>query len=343
MIFHQTAPQILAAIQNSNHPLLISHEKPDGDTLGASLALSQYLNKQNKKHKHFCLDEPADYFNYLPKIENIINDCNQINLAEHDLVITIDCADLKRTGLDESLQKFKDQIVLINIDHHQTNTYFGHHNLVIPTASSTSEIIYKFFEHSKIEIDKYMSTSLLTGIITDTMNFTNAVTTQASLEIAAKLLNQGARITQIISHLTQNKSLASLKLWGKILSRLEIEPQFNFAHTLITQQDLKEEQISKEELDGLANFLSLLQDAEFILLLTEEPDDFIKGSLRTTKDLIDVSVIASAFGGGGHKKAAGFKIDRKVMGANVDWKNFILNAIITKLKKSEVRSPKAEG
>jgi len=331
MIFRQTAPQILKAVQTANYPLLISHEKPDGDTLGASLALSHYLKDQNIKHKHFCLDKPADYFQYLSGIENIISDRNLIDLTEHDLVVVLDCGDIKRTGLADGLLANKNNLTLINIDHHQTNTFYGDHNLVIPTASSTSEIIYKFLVHSKISIDKYMATSLLTGIVTDTMNFTNAATTQECLEIAAKLLNQGARITQIISYVTQNKSLASLKLWGKILSRLEIEPQFNFAHTIITQQDLSEEQIPKEDLDGLANFLSLLGETDFILLITEEDEDFIKGSLRTTKDHIDVSTIASTFGGGGHKKAAGFKIDRKTMGDNLDWKNFIINAIINKL------------
>jgi bifunctional oligoribonuclease and PAP phosphatase NrnA len=332
MIYRQTCPQILKAIEKANYPLLICHEKPDGDTLGASLALSHFLHSQAKPHKHFCLDKPAEYFNYLSGIENIISDCDRIILSEHDLIIIFDCGDIRRTGLAEEILANKDKLTLINIDHHQTNTFYGHLNLIIPTASSTSEIIYKFFEHSKIELDKYMATNLLTGIVTDTMNFTNAATSQACLEISAKLLNQGARIAQIIGHLTQNKSLASLKIWGKILSRLEIEPQFNFAHTIITLDDLDKEQIPKEELDGLANFLSLLQDAEFILLMTEEAENFIKGSLRTTKDLIDVSMVASTFGGGGHKKAAGFKIDINTIPNPTDWKNYIINAIIEKLK-----------
>lgn len=331
-MFNQTASTILKIIKAAHHPLLIAHEKPDGDTLGASLAMSHFLTNEQIKHKHFCIDKPADYFSFLPRIENIIYDVEKINLADHDLIITIDCGDPKRTGLSEQLAALKDQLVLINIDHHQTNQYFGQHNLVIPTASSTSEIIYKFFEYHKIELDKYMATSLLTGILTDTMNFTNAATTKESLKIASNLLNSGARITQITSSLTQNKSLLGLRLWGNILSRLEIEPQMNFAHTVITLEDLTKEKIDKDDLDGLANFLSLLQDAEFILLLTEEEDDVIKGSLRTTKDTHDMTEIAAIFGGGGHKKAAGFRVDKKSITQDSDWKNFILNAIIEKLK-----------
>lgn len=331
MLYRQLVPEIFTAIKNANHPLLISHEKPDGDTLGAGLALSHFLHKKAKHHKIFCIDKPPAYFKYLPNIEKVINDYSQINLAEHDLIITIDCADIKRTGLGDYLQGYLDQITIINIDHHQTNNHFGHYNLVIPTASSTSEIVFKFFEHLEIEVDKYIATNLLTGIMTDTMNFTNAATTQESMKIAAKLVSRGAKINQIIGFITQNKSLTSLKLWGKILSRLEFEPQFNFAYTFITLQDISPE-ISPEDLDGMANFLSLLQDADFVLLLTEEDNNLIKGSLRTTKDTIDVSAIAANLNGGGHRKSAGFKIDRKIIAKNTDWKHYILNVIINKLK-----------
>ena len=331
MIYRQAAFGILKAIKNANHPLLISHEQPDGDTLGAGLALSHFLDKKKIPHKYFCIDKPAEYFSYLPKIEVVISDKKQIDLNEHDMIITVDCADLNRTALGEEIEQIKDRIILINIDHHQTNNLFGHHNLVMANASSTSEIVYQFLDFAQIEPDKYMATNLLTGIISDTTNFTNSATTKESLEIAAKLLNRGARISHIIKSLTQNKSLASLKIWGKILSRLEFDRQYNFAYTIITQKDLAEDQISKEELDGLANFLNLLQEAEFVLLLTEESQDFIKGSFRTTKDHIDVAELAQTLSGGGHKKAAGFKIERKSI-PDGDWKNFILNVIINRLK-----------
>jgi len=189
MPYKTNAPKILDAIKKSDHILLVSHEKPDGDTLGASLALAHYLDSENKQYKHYCFNKPAEYFNYLSKIENLIHDYDQIELNDHDLVITIDCGDIRRTRIEEDLQKSKN-ITIINIDHHESNDNFGHHNLVIPKASSTSEIIYNFFAYHNIEIDKYMATSILTGIITDTMNFTNAATTDESLQIAADLLNK---------------------------------------------------------------------------------------------------------------------------------------------------------
>ncbi len=320
MPYKSIAPKILDSIKNSNHILLISHEKPDGDTLGASLALAHFLTKENKKYKHFCSDPVAGYFKFLPKIENIINNYTFINLNEHDLIMTIDCGDIKRTKIENDLLKFKKNIPLINIDHHESNDNFGHHNLVIPNASSTSEIVYNFFTYHNIPVDKYMATCLLTGIFTDTMNFTNAATSQESLKIASQLLGRGARINQIISNISQNKNLSALKLWGKILSRLEFNPDYNFAYTIITQKDIRNNAIALADAgEGLANFLSNIKDVDFILVLTEEDDNMIKGSLRTTKDNIDVSKLARALGGGGHKKAAGFKIKGKLAKNKKEW------------------------
>ena len=336
MIYRKVAPQILQAIKNARYPLLIAHEKPDGDTLGASLALALLLAKENKQFQHFCPDEPPSYFNFLPKIENIVSDPNKINLQSHDLLIALDCGDLKRTGLAEDIQKIKTPNTLINIDHHQSNDFFGHLNLVIPQASSTSEIMYNFFKFHGLPIDKYMATNLLTGILTDTMNFTNAATTTESLRIASELLKVGARINQIISHIVKNKNFEVLKLWGNLLDKIEYNPEYNFAYTTITKNDFQTEQMSAESVDGLANFLSNLQDTDFILVLSEEENNLIKVSLRTTKEEVDVSQLAKAFNGGGHKKAAGFKIAKPNQDTNLDWKNFVLNAIInqlTKLKK----------
>jgi len=320
MQYKTHGPIILDRIKDANHILLVSHEKPDGDTLGASLAMAQYLNKEQKKYKHFCYDKPADYFSFLPLIEKMTHNYEQVNLPDHDLVITIDCGDIQRTKIADDLLKHKARLTIINIDHHQSNDKFGHHNLVIPEASSTSEIIYKFFAYHKIEPDKYMATNLLTGILTDTMNFTNAATNQESLKIAAELLKSGARVSQIINQISQNKNLASLKLWGKVLTRLEFNAKFNFAYTVITKKDLLANGVSAEEArDGLANFLSMINDVDFIMVLTEEDNNSIKGSLRTTKNNVDVAKIAKVLGGGGHAKAAGFKVNGKLIKTAQGW------------------------
>jgi len=337
MIYNQISPLIFDCIKNAKNILLISHENPDGDTLGAALALANYLKSENINHQLYCQDKPAIYFNFLPRIEEIITDCDNLILENYDLAIAIDCGDFKRTGLANDLIKAKDKIKIINIDHHQSNDLYGDLNLVMTNASSTCEIVYNFFMVNKLKIDKYIATNLLTGILTDTMNFTNASTSQESLEVASDLIKKGARLNQIIAKISQNKDLNLIKLWGELLSRIQYNNELNFAYTIITKQDFQDYQIPPDGIDGLANFLSNLQDVNFILVLSEEENNFIKGSLRTTKDDFDVSRIAKSFGGGGHKKAAGFKIE--IPQNTQDWKNLVLNDIINQLTKLKKLNP----
>jgi len=319
MPYKKNASPILNKILEANNILLISHEKPDGDTLGSGLALSRYFTNLKKNHHHFCINKPAQYFNFLPDIEHIKNDFNIIDLNDYDLIITIDCGELKRTGLAEELIKLKNSISLINIDHHYSNDNYGHLNLVETTASSTSEIIYKFFNFHNIEIDKYIATNLLTGILTDTVNFTNSSTNQDSIEIAARLIDKGARYKQIINQLTKNKKIDDLRLWGKILSNLEYNEKYNFAYTVIKQEYLDKYGLSLEATDGLANFLSTMDQVDFILVLSEDRNNKIKGSFRTIKDDIDVSKLAAKLGGGGHRKSAGFSIQGELLKTADGW------------------------
>jgi len=190
---------------------------------------------------------------------------------------------------------------------------------VIKEASSTSEIVYKFLNHFNFEINKNIATCLLTGILTDTGNFTNGATTVSALKIASDLLIRGARFNQITFSTSKNKSLAILKLWGRILSRLE-ENDLGVVFTVITLKDLEESELDREALEGVANFLNNLAGLRIILVLKEEENGFIKGSLRSNDDVLDVSEIAKFLGGGGHKKAAGFTIKGQLVEVDGKWK-----------------------
>jgi len=311
--------KIFEAISEANHILLISHQRPDGDTLGSALALAETFDNLNKNYTHFCLGKPSPYFYFLPKIENIFHNLEDLFLNQFDLIITLDCGDLGQTGIERELLEIIKKISLINIDHHKTNENFGQLNLVIKEASSTSEIVYKFLNHFNFEINKNIATCLLTGILTDTGNFTNGATTVSALKIASDLLIRGARFNQITFSTSKNKSLAILKLWGRILSRLE-ENDLGVVFTVITLKDLEESELDREALEGVANFLNNLAGLRIILVLKEEENGFIKGSLRSNDDVLDVSEIAKFLGGGGHKKAAGFTIKGQLVEVDGKWK-----------------------
>lgn len=307
--------QIVNRIHDSHNILLISHENADGDSLGAALALAHYLEEQEITFTHFTPSPIASYFQFLPKAENLRYGKESINLDDFDTVITLDCGGLSQTTIEDELIRYRDEVngkTLINIDHHASNEEFGNHNLVLTSASSTSEIMYKLMEKHNIPISKHMATCLLTGLVTDTMNFTNGATTDDSLKIASELLIQGAKMKEITKHVIQNKNILSLKLWGKILERLQIDEDHGVAYTVILQKDIQDSGVEESAIDGLTNFLNNLENVDVIMVLKESTDGFVKGSFRTTKDTVDVAKIAQKLGGGGHKKAAGFRIKARI-------------------------------
>lgn len=159
----------------------------------------------------------------------------------------------------------------------------------------------------------------MTGIITDTGNFTNSATQQSSLDVASDLVRLGAKIPEISQHTLRNKTIPSLNLWGEVFSRLVINPRYQLAYTVVTQEDFETLGVTPESLDGLVNFLAGLQGVRFVLLLTQTQADIIKGSLRTTDDTLNVSDLAKIWGGGGHTKAAGFTLSGNLIQKNNRW------------------------
>lgn len=301
------AKQIYNEIQKAEHILLVPHQDPDGDALGSATALMHYLKNIDKDHTIFCSTGAESKLHFLPYVEELTTEEAIWEESYFDLVIVLDSGDLKYAGIDEYIKNLKHKPKIVNIDHHDQNTEFGDLNLVIPSAASTTQILYRFFTLNNIQIDTYLATCLLTGILTDTDNFTNAATTVASLEIAGNLVKKGGKINLIKQIMFQDKSVSALKLWGQALSRLSKHDEHEIVYTYLTQDDLKDYNVKEEETKGIANFMNSLDEGKAALILKERSDGNVKGSFRTTRDDIDVSELAQALGGGGHKKASGFQ------------------------------------
>ena len=146
-----------------------------------------------------------------------------------DTITVVDCGDLRYAGVVDMLKDHP--ATIINIDHHATNEKYGHMNMVAVGAASTTEVVYDFFKMNSVRISPSMATALLTGLITDTDNFSNSATSYTSLTAASELLRLGANWTIIHHSLVQNKSIAILKLWGLILSRLNKKENSDMAYT----------------------------------------------------------------------------------------------------------------
>jgi len=239
-----------------------------------------------------------------------------------DLILVIDCQDLDRIGAPyEQNSDLFYETPIINIDHHAGNDHFGKINLVDLTATSTCEILVSIFESLSKDtslLNPEIATALLTGIITDTNSFQNQNTTPKSLTVAAQLIAANADQREIIKRIYKTRTLATLRLWGKVLSNIRDEMNYRFVWSKIEKSDFVVTQSSPTDIEGVIDdLLKTATGVDFVMLLTEK-DDGVHGSLRSVKKGIDVSSIAKIFGGGGHAMAAGFIIDKNDPAMNVD-------------------------
>lgn len=311
--------KLISKIKNYQNYLIMIHEDPDGDTLAASIAFYITLKSLGKNVAMVCKDSIPKPFLFLPEIDKIQKD---ILFGDYEAIIVIDCGDLKRTGFPERLKKFAKTFKnLINIDHHPKNdlSKIANINILDQKASSASEIVWEILKEMRIMPAKDITTALLCGIYTDTGGFKHSNTTTKTLEIASELLNYGAQLKKITRNVTLNKTVAALKLWGVALSRLHKNQNLGIVSSVITREDLKNCKANYFDLAGVVNLINAIPDSYAAILFFETPEGSIRASLRTEKDDVDVSEIAKLFGGGGHKKAAGFTIDGKLKLNGKEW------------------------
>lgn len=292
---------LLSILKKEHIISVISHINPDGDSIGSLLALGTALKRLYNTVYIFINDELPKKYTFLPGVQDIIvyKHEEEINF---DFCFVLDCGDSKRLGYSEIILNKSN--VVVNIDHHISNTNFGDINIIDINASSTSEIVFNLLKNNNIPIDKKIATCLYTGITTDTGNFTYDNTTSYTHRVAAELMEQAIDLTNITFHLYQNKPLNSVEFLGDMLRRLKTSFDGKLAIITITEDDLEKYNLSSSDVDGVINYARDIQGVEIAILLKETSDGFVKIGLRS-KNTIDVSKLAGKFGGGGHKKAAG--------------------------------------
>jgi len=296
------------AFQTASRILLVAHKKPDGDTIGASSAFLNWCVREGKDAAVFCRDLPPAQFRYLDNVHLYTND-PAVFEQPYDLVIVFDSGDLAYCGVDEFIPRIPGEYLLVNIDHHTTNTRYAALNIVETTSSSTAEVVHRIWETLGVDVDHKMATCLLTGMCTDTGNFSNAATQPVVMEAAAELIARGARFQDILKHVWYNRDVDGLRIWGMLLGRLHHHAAQGTVSTFVKHGDVPDG--GGEVTEGMSNFLNAVtKDAEVILVLRELPSGEVKGSFRSLAR--DVSAVAKLMGGGGHKKAAGFTIPGRI-------------------------------
>ncbi len=312
---------IIFLIERSGNVLILTHERPDGDAIGSSLALREALREKGKRTSVFIPDKVPQNLRFLPESEKIVQ---KVELSLFDLAIFLDSGNLRRSRMLERIKNAR--LTFINIDHHPQESPEGDISLVDSSFGATAEIIYYLLKEAKAKITKKIALFLLTGIFTDTGGFQHATTTPLSFKIASDLLLKGARLDKIARHTNQDKSLAALRIWGKAILRAKKDPVSKAISSFINKEDLERAGASLEDLSGVANLINSVSGAKFALLLTEYEKNRVKGTLRSSYfGGANVKRIAEIYGGGGHPFASGFEIKGQVKESQRGWKIIIKN------------------
>ena len=304
--------QILQHIKNSHRILVTSHAEPDGDCLGSLVALGLALSKLDKTIALFNSSPIPAVYRFLPGVERIVRQITEAK--EYDLAIVLDCGDIVRVGEDSSVV---DQIpIVINIDHHVSNTGFGDVQLIDTDACATAEIVYRLIKALEIPFDKAIATGIYLGILTDTGSFRFSNTNPAAFAISKAMIDIGVEPHTVAQRVFGTYSLGRIKLLNMALNSIEISENGKLSLMTISRSMLNSTGTSTEDIDGLINYARRIEDVKVAALIHEIKNGAGKFtnmnryhvSLRSDST-VDVAKIANQFGGGGHTSAAGFQIE----------------------------------
>lgn len=309
----------LERINNSERIFIVTHLNPDGDALGSLCFVSEWLKSLKKTYVAYCAGPLPDSLAFLPGYFSIVTDKTTLDLASFDLIISLDCGSLARTNLAKEISARSPEQFFLEIDHHPSVEKVSDLELREPSAASTTEILYQLSREAGLHLTPIMAKCLLTGLLTDTGNFTFSVTSERTMATASALLLQGANLFKIIDRTSRTKTLPDLKLWGVALSRLHLNDTYNLAHTVLNEADFKQHEVSENALQGLAEFISSLPEVSAIMVLYDDGKGLIRGNLRTIKPNIDVGKLARRLGGGGHRPAAGFAVPGRLVKTDRGW------------------------
>ena len=292
-----TLDNILEEIKRAETIVILTHETPDGDAIGSSLAMKIAL-KQLGKNADVIIPRFPRIFNFLPDASEIKAESE---IKKYDLAISVDCSDLKR--LAAGVEYFETAKTKIEIDHHSINSMFADYNFVNPVAPACCEVLIAMFEYFGIEITPELGTCIITGIITDTGGFQYAGVTAETFEFAAELLQKGVNISKVYQKVLSTKTRAHFELSRIVSGRMEFFADGKVTFTYMNLAD--EEKVGAEEGDheGLVELGRNIEGVEVSIFIREKEGGY-KVSLRS-KEYVNVADVALMLGGGGHVRAAG--------------------------------------
>jgi phosphoesterase RecJ-like protein len=303
---------VVASLREHDRFLVVTHENPDGDALGSLLAMTLALRQLGKDVDMYLAGDgalPAEYA--FMQLDGLLREV-PADMEERTLV-AVDCAKADRMGPDTT--PIERAQFVIDIDHHHDNTRFGDVNLIVADASSTGEVLRDVFRELGVELTPEIAEPLYIALVTDTGRFQYANTTPKSLRLAAELVEAGADVHAVFQQVYESVQFAKLKLLARALERARVLEGGSIVVSYLLRDDFGDVGAAEPYSEGIIDYLRAVEGAELAALIREPPRDDAPArriSLRASIDELDVSAIARAFGGGGHRQAAGFQSEASI-------------------------------
>lgn len=298
--------EFINAVDRSNIICIISHQNPDGDTCGSALALYRALKLYGKEKVYLFCD--STFRSSLQVLEGI-DEYNKVQIERCDLAIACDCAEYDRMG--GYINLFNNAKRKVNIDHHKTNSRYGNINIIEAGISAACEIMYKVIkalDEKNPCLDDTVAKLLYSGLVTDSGGFTFSSVSNQTHEIASQLIKYNFSASDICEHFLKSVSPNVFNLRMRVLSKAKFFENNKIGMIFFMHEDFVATDTTADDTEGAINFIRDIETVEVAVSITQtKQNNSYKVSIRTS-DKVDASRIASVFGGGGHKNAAGCRV-----------------------------------
>src|SRR5437588_2057255 len=302
---------VVKALRSHDRFVVTTHENPDGDALGSLLAAKlglEQLGKDVVMTLHGDAPLPGEYA--FMALEGLRRDWPED--AESRVLLAVDCANETRIADPSILERV---LLVVDVDHHHDNTRFGGVNLIHPGASSTGEVLRDVFRELGVQLTPEIAEALYIALVTDTGRFQYTNTTPKALRLAAELVEAGADVHRIFQDVYESVQFAKLKLLARALERAQVYEGGLIVVSYLLRSDFADAGAVEPYSEGIIDYLRAVEGAELAVLIREPPRSegpTRRVSLRASVDELDVSRIARASGGGGHRQAAGFSSEESI-------------------------------
>ena len=308
---HAVPEGAAAALAGARHALIATHENPDADTLGAALGVAAIVEHHGGRTTLISTDPVPPLYGFLRGMDRFRSD--PAPGADYDLLVVCDCGSLDRLGgVRERHRDLFDGLPRLLVDHHASNTDGGPVDWVDPGAAATCELVVLLAARLDVPLDAgngTMAAALMAGIVMDTSTFAHPNATPRTLAVAAALVAAGAPLSDISRRLYRSKPDGQLRLFGRVLDRLETAADGRVIHSSLDDADLIETGTVSSHSEGLIELLAQSESAEVAILFKSAGPTTTRVSVRTRPGGVDATVLTGTFGGGGHARAAGATVE----------------------------------